>query len=105
MYKNKTVKFNDWYMKKDPPMRMVVDFECINVLLESTIKNDVRNVNCMQSLHNDFMGQLFVSKPVAIGYNIVKNPHYDNRNLEQDGCIKSIAEDCVEWFTNEMLEL
>ena len=50
-----------------------------------------------------FLFFIFVNKPVAIGYNIVKNPDYDNYNLEKDGYIKHFDEDCVEWFVNEML--
>ena len=49
--------------------------------------------------------KLFVNKPVAIGYNIVKNPDYEYLNLEKDGYIKYFGEDCVEWFINEMLEI
>ena len=49
--------------------------------------------------------KLFVSKPVAIGYNIVKNPDYDNLNLEKNGYTKCFGEDFVEWFINEMLEI
>ena len=49
--------------------------------------------------------KLFVNKPVAIGYNIVKNSDYDNLNLEKDGYIKFFGEDCVGWFINEMLEI
>ena len=48
---------------------------------------------------------MFINKPVAIGYNIVKNPDYDNLNLEKGGYIKYFGEDCVEWFINEMLEI
>ena len=49
--------------------------------------------------------KLFVNKPVAIGYNVVKNPDYENLDLENDGYIKNFGEDCVEWFKNEMLEI
>ena len=47
---------------------------------------------------------MFVSKPVAIGYNVVKNADYENLNLGKDGYIKYFGEDCLEWFINEMLE-
>ena len=48
---------------------------------------------------------MFVNKPVAIGYNIVKNLEYENLNLEKDGYSNLFGEDCVEWFINEMLEI
>ena len=48
---------------------------------------------------------MFVNKPVGIGYNIVKNPDYENLKFEKDGYIKYFGEDCVEWFINEMLEI
>ena len=57
---------------------------------------------------NNFNGvtdRLFINKPVAIGFNIVKNPDYDNLNLEKDGYIKYFGKDCVEWFIKEMLEI
>ena len=51
------IKFKVWFLKTDPPMWMVVDFEFMNVLVESN--------------NNNFMDRLFVNKPVAIVYNIV----------------------------------
>ena len=91
MQPNQKIKFNDWYMKKDPAIWIAADFECMNLPINN---NDNDNVT----------DKLFISKPVAIGYNIVKNPDYDNLNLEKDGYIKYFGEDCVEWFINEMLE-
>ena len=44
---------------------------------------DCRNVpyaNCRRSLNDNFMEKLLVSKPNAIGYNIVRNSYYDNLN-------------------------
>ena len=90
MHPNQKIKLNDWYMKIDPPMWIAADFECMNFLV-----NDNDNDN----------DKLFVNKPVAIGYNKVKNPDYDYLNLEKDGYIKYFGEDCVEWFINEMLEI
>ena len=48
---------------------------------------------------------MFVHKPVAMGYNIVKNPDCDDINLEKDGYLEYFGEDCVECFVNEMLEI
>ena len=90
MHPNQKIKHNDCYMKIDPPMWIAADYECMNFLV-----NDNDNDN----------DKLFVNKPVAIGYNIVKNPDYDYLNLEKDGYIKYFGEDCVEWFINEMLEI
>ena len=92
MHPNQKIKFNDWYMKVDPPMWIAADFECLNIPI-----NDNDNENDTD--------KLFANKPVAIGYDIVKNPFYDNLNLEKYGYIKYFGEDCVEWFINEMLEI
>ena len=86
------IKFNDWYLKIDTPMWIASDFECMNIPI-----NDKNNANVTD--------KLFKNKPVAIGYNIVKHPDYDNLNLEKDGYIKYFGEDCVEWFIKEMLEI
>ena len=102
MHPNQKIKFNDWCMKIDPPMWIAADFECMNIPINNN-KND--NVNINDYDNNGVTDKLFVNKPVAIGYNIVKNPEYDNLNLEKDGYIKYFAEDCVEWFVNEMLEI
>ena len=98
MHPNQKIKFNDWYMKIDPPVWTAADFECMNIPINNN--NDV-NVND----NDNVTDKLFVNKPVAIGYNIVKHPDYDNMNLEKDGYIKYFGEDCVEWFINEMLEI
>ena len=94
MHPNQKIKFNDWYMKIDPPMWMAADFECMNVLINDD-DNDTDHIT----------DRLFVSKPVAIGYKIVENLDYENLNSEEDGFIKFFGEDCVEWFINEMPEL
>ena len=78
-------------MKKVPPLWIAADFECLNVLIND---NDNDHVTDKE----------FVNKPVAIGYNIVKNPENENLNLEKDGCITYLGEDCVEWFINDTLE-
>ena len=73
---------------------MAADFECMNVLI-----NDDDHDN------NQVTDRLFVNKPVAIGYNVVKNLEYENLNLEKDGSFKYLGEDCVEWILKEMLEI
>ena len=102
MHPNQKIKFNDWYMKIDPPMWIAADFECMNVPIND---NNNDNVDANDHDNNGVTDKLFVNKPVAIGYNIVKNPDCDNLNLEKDGYIKYFGEDCVEWFLNEMLEI
>ena len=92
MQPNQKIKFSDWYMKIDPPMWIAADFDCMNI---PTNDNDNDNVT----------DKLFVNKPVATGYNIVKSPDYDNLKLEKDGYIKYFEEDCVEWFINDMSEI
>ena len=91
MHPNQKIKFNDWYVKIDPPMWIASDFECMNIPI---VDNDSNHVT----------DRLFINKPVAIGYNVVKNPAYENLILEKDGYIKYFGEDCVDWFVNEMLE-
>ena len=50
MHPNQKIKFNDWYMKIDPPMWIAADFECMNVPIND---NDNDNVT----------DKLFVNKP------------------------------------------
>ena len=69
MHPNQKIKVNDWYMKIDQPMWIAPDFECMNIP-----NNDNDN--------DDVTDKLFVNKPIAIGYNIVKNPYFENLNLE-----------------------
>ena len=71
MHPNQKTKFIDCYMKMDPPMWIAANFEYMKVPVYST--------------NNNFMDKLFVNKPVAIGFNVVKNPDYENLNLEK-GC-------------------
>ena len=102
MQLNQKIKFNDWYMKIDPPMWIAADFECMNIPI-----NDNNNNNDDDHDNENVTDKLFVlqNKPVAIGYNIVKNSDYDNLNLERDSYIKYFGEDCVERLINEMLEI
>ena len=92
MHQNQKIKFKDWYMKIDPPMWIVANFECMNIPINDDDNDHVTD-------------KLFVNKPIAIGYNIVKHPDYDNLILEKDGYNKYFGEDCVEWFINEMMEI
>ena len=111
MQPNQKIKFNDWYMKIDPPMWIAADFECMNTpVIDNDNVNDNDNGDDNNANANDHdrkgvTDKLFVNKPVEIGYNIVKNPVYENLNLEKDVYIKFFGEDCVEWFINEMLEI
>ena len=110
MQPNQKIKFNDWYMKIDPPMWIAADFECMNIPINNKNNKNVDdnnndNVNVKNHDNNGVTDKLFVNKPVAIGYNIVKNPDYDNLTLEKDGYIKYFGEDCAEWFINEMLDI
>ena len=102
-------------MKIDPPMWMAADFECMNTPIidndnnndnvnDNDNDNDGNNVNVIDHNNNGVTDKLFANKPVAIGYNLVKNPEFENLSLEKDGYIKYFGEDCVEWFINEMME-
>ena len=91
-------------MKIDPPMWIAAVCECMNIPINDNDNNN-ENDNINENDNNGVTDKLFVNKPVAIGYNIVKNPDYENLELEKDGYIKYFGEDCVEWFVNEMLEI
>ena len=91
-------------MKIDPPMWIAADFECLNIPININHNNN-NDDNVNDCDNNGVTDKLFIKKPVAIGYNIVENPDYDNLNLEKDGYIKYFGEDCVEWFLNEMVEI
>ena len=61
---NQKIKFNDWYLKIDPSMWIVADLECKN---KPVVDNQV-----------GLDKKLFVNKPVATEFNILKNSVYDN---------------------------
>ena len=110
MQPNQKIEFNDWYLKIDPPMWIAADFECMSIPINNNNNNNDDynnndNANVNDHDKNGVTDKLFVNKPVAIGYNILKNSDYDNLNLEKDGYIKYFGEDCVERFINEMLEI
>ena len=72
-------------------MLITNDFDCRKVLVEST--------------SDDFSTRkLFKNKRVAIGFNIIKKPDYDNLNSQKEGCLKKFGEDCVEWFKDGLLK-
>ena len=98
MQPNQKIKFNDWYMKIDPPIWIAADFECMNIPIidndnvndndnddDNSKNDDNNNANVNDHDNKGVTDKLFVNKPVAIGYNIVKNPDYENLNLEKDG--------------------
>ena len=112
VHPNQKIKFNDWYMKRDPPIWIAADFECMNLPVNDNDNNndnvndhDNDNANVNDHDSKGVTDKLFINKPVAIGYIIVKKLYYENLNLEKDGYIKYFGEDCVEWFVNEMLEI
>ena len=110
MQPNQKIKFKDWYVKIEPPMWIAADFEYMNLPINDNNNNinddnNDDNDNVIDHENNGVTDKLFVNKPVATGYNIVKNPDYENLSLEKDGYIKYFGEDCVEWFLNEMLEI
>ena len=104
MHPNQKIKFNDWYMNIDPPMWMVADFKCMNVLINDN-DNDNDNDDDNNKDNDHVTDELFVNRPVAIGYNVVQIPEHENLNLEKDGYINIFGQDCVEWFINQMMEI
>ena len=98
--KNKLV--NTSYMKTDPPKWIEADFEFLNVPVdELQVVSDADSLSHAGSTNEKFL----VSKSVAIDYIIVKNPQYENLNLEKTGYEKQFGENCVELSVNEMLEM
>ena len=95
MHPNQKIKFNDWYMKIDPPMWIAAVFECMNLPINNNNNNN-DNVNVNDHDNNGVTEKLFRNKPVAIGYNTVKNPDCDNIHLKKNGYIKYFGEDCVD---------
>ena len=89
-------------MKIDPPMWIAADFECMNIPIND---NNNDNNNDDDNNNDGVTDKLFINKPLAIGYNIVKNTDYENLSLEKDGYIKYFGEDCVECFVNQMLQI
>ena len=96
MQPNQKIKFIDWYMKKDQPMWFPANFECMIIPIidndnnndnvnDNDNDNDDNNVNVNDHNNKCVTDKLSVNKPVAIGYNIVKNPDFNNLNLEKDG--------------------
>ena len=78
MHPKQKIKFNDWYLKIDPPMWMAADFEGMNVPINDNDNDHVTD-------------KLFVNKPVSKVYKIVKNPDYENLNLGKDGYIITLV--------------
>ena len=78
-------------MKTDPPMWIAAKFKGMSIPVDDNQGNSNK--------------KLFLSKPVAVGYGIVKNPQYDNGNLGKEGYHNFSVEDCFERFINEMLEI
>ena len=79
VHPNQKITFIDWYMKINPPMWIAADFECMNFPNNDNNNNNDDdnnndNVNAIDHDNNGVTVRLFVSKPVAIDYNIVKNP-------------------------------
>ena len=78
MSPNQKIKFNDWYMKIDPPMWIAADFECMNLPINNNNNNNDDdnnddNVNVIDHNNNGVTDKLFINRLVAIGYNTVEN--------------------------------
>ena len=59
MHANQKIKISDWCMEIETALWIAVDFECVNIPLESASESDS-------------LEQLLRSKPIAVGYGIVK---------------------------------
>ena len=86
------LKFNDSSVEIDSSMWKATDFDCTPKPVATKSENYT------------FMEKLFVNKPVAIDYNIMKNSFYKNLSLGKQGYSRYFGEDCVEWFISEMLK-
>ena len=50
------IKFNDWYMKMDPPMWIAADFECMSLLINDNNNDDDNNDDNVNDIdHNSKM--------------------------------------------------
>ena len=87
---------------KNRPIWIAADFEGKNIPVDDNQVDE--NADAMSHAGSDNK-KLSVSKPVAIGYIVVKNSYNDNLNLEKDSYNKYFGEDCAEGFINEMLEI
>ena len=89
-------------MEMDPQMWIAADFDCTNIPVDAADSgshagsaNTQVDSNADSTSHAGSANEkLFVNKSVAIGYNIVKNPDYDNFKLEKEGYNKCFGEDC-----------
>ena len=79
---NQKIKVNDWYTKKHQPMWMVADFECMNVPVDENRVDSSADSMTQAGFSNK---KLFINKPVARGFNIVKKEYHDNLNFEKNG--------------------
>ena len=57
---NTKVKVKAWFMKKDPPVWIAADFECMNIA-------------AVKFASDIFMEKVFKNKPLALDYKITKN--------------------------------
>ena len=67
MHPNQKTKFNDWYLKIDPPMWIAAGFECMNIpIIDNNNNNDDDNnndnVNVNDLDNNGVTDKLFVKK-------------------------------------------
>ena len=65
---NKKINFNDWFMKKDHPVRIVAEYE------SRCIPEDIPQQK-----------KLFINKPVAVGDIREEDPFYENLKSEKYG--------------------
>ena len=69
MRPNQKIKFNDWYMKKDPPRWIAADFECMNIPInDNNNNNDNDNDNVNDHDNNGVADKLFVNVPGKKNY-------------------------------------
>ena len=66
MNSNKNTKFNEWYMKINPPVWIDADFGVMKIPMSGGSESHFRSDPQRKTL--------FINKPLAVGYKIVKNP-------------------------------
>ena len=84
MSPDKPIKFNDGNMKIDPAIWIDTDFEYMNLPLNDGSESHIR------SAKDPHQKILFVNKPIAVRYNILKNPYYEK-----------IGKTCMQYFFGE----
>ena len=92
------LKFEDYYMKVNVPIRVYADFECIN---QPQNDREAASEATPTDKSNGDPNILFKQIPIAVGFYLISRSFapFGNQYYSYFGV------DCVTWFVNEMLTL